>query len=309
MVSKSGSEESLFPDVPDWLTNKVRGLRDTDRGRLYYRAAGWTIAWYLGKNIQARDVDDFFEPPGETPADGNDPLWQQHVNRAIEVAETLFLLRSSAGFEEQRKRLTTRPLRSTFFELLAAKQFLRAGFQISARPEVGRLGEDFDFTATAGDVIVNVEVTALTAKQPTEATVFNALQQKRRQLPKSAPAVVYCVVPENWSHSAINWDDYLQKIVSRFFRGTTTVNVVVFWMEQHIVVDGGRGAALAIIRKPYVNQNARHAMDTTLFCSGQRSEPLREALATADGDGLRALEKASHNSEFFRWIDYLSPPD
>src|SRR5262249_55708971 len=152
-------------------------------------------------------------------------------------------------------------------------------------------------------------LSALTAKQPTEATVFNALQQKRRQLPKSAPAVVYCVVPENWSHSAINWDDYLQKIVSRFFRGTTTVNVVVFWMEQHIVVDGGGGAALAVIRKPYVNQNARHAMDTTLFCSGQRSEPLREALATADADGLRALEKASNNSEFFRWVDYLSPPD
>jgi hypothetical protein len=58
-------EESLFPNVPNWLTNKVRGLRDTDRGRLYYRAAGWTIAWYLRKDIQARDVDDFFEPPGK----------------------------------------------------------------------------------------------------------------------------------------------------------------------------------------------------------------------------------------------------
>jgi hypothetical protein len=57
----------LFANVPDWLTEKVRGLRSeidpSDRGRLYYAVAGWTIAYYLRKDIQARDVDDFFEPP------------------------------------------------------------------------------------------------------------------------------------------------------------------------------------------------------------------------------------------------------
>jgi hypothetical protein len=44
---------------------------------------------------------------------------------------------------------------------------------------------------------------------------------------------------------------------------------VVFWMEEHIIVAGGRGAALTVVRKPYVNQNARHAMDVSLFFSGQ----------------------------------------
>jgi hypothetical protein len=295
--------------VPDWLADKVRGLGDKiepfDRGTLYFAAAGWTIAWYLRKDIQARDVDEFFDPPGKAPANGNDPLWHDHVNRAILVAETLFLLRSSAGFEEQRKRLSERPLRSAFFEMLAAKQFLKAGFQISAQPEVNRLGDDFDFTATAGDILVNVEVTALTAKEPSEATVLNALRQKRRQLPTDAPAVVYCVLPENWSRSAINWDDNLHKIVRQFFRDTKRVNVVVFWMEQHTIVAGARGAALAVIRKPYVNDNARHPLNVSFFFSGQRSETFREALATADG--LRALEEASYNSEFFRWVDYLNP--
>jgi hypothetical protein len=65
-------------------------------------------------------------------------------------------------------------------------------------------------------VVVNVEVTALTAKEPSEQTVLNALRQKRRQVPTDAPAVVYCVIPESWSHSAIAWDGYLEKIVSRF---------------------------------------------------------------------------------------------
>jgi hypothetical protein len=301
----------LFANVPDWLTEKVRGLRSeidpSDRGRLYYAVAGWTIAYYLRKDIQARDVDDFFEPPGEAPANGNDILWHHHVNRAIEVAETLFLLRSSPGFEEQRKRMSTRPLRSTYFELLAAKQFLRAGFQISARPEVRRLGADFDFTATAGDdVLVNVEVTALTAKQPSNATVLNALREKRKQLPTDAPAVVYCVFPENWSHCAPpSWDDFLEKIVSQFFRDTQRVNVVVFWMERRWLVAGGKGAARAVIRKPYVNDKARHPLEASLFFSGPRSEPFDEALATADDDKLKALESAFYNSEFFRWVDYL----
>ena len=206
--------------------------------------------------------------------------------------------------------MAERPLRSAYVELLAAKQFLKAGFQISARPEVGRRGEDFDFTATTGDVIVNVEVTALTAKQPSNATVLNALRDKRRQLPTDAPAVVYCVFPENWLRSAINnWDRFLDEIVSQFFRDTQRVNVVVFWMEQQIVLDGGRCAALTVIRKPYVNENARHPMNASFFFRGQRSEPLHDALATADADGLRALEEASYNSEFFRWVDYLNPPN
>jgi hypothetical protein len=303
----------VFANVPSWLDAKVRGLSaeidPMDRETIYYAAAGWTIAWYLRKDIQAHGVDGFFDPPRKRPVNGNDTEWQDHVNRAILVAEALFLLRSSPGFEEQRKRLAERPLRSAFFEMLAAKQFLKAGFQISAAPEVGKLGEDFDFTATRADgMIVNVEVTALTGKEPSEATIFNALRNKRRQLPKSAPGVVYCVLPENWSRAAaINWEGFLQNIVERFFRSTTRVNVIVFWMEQHLIRgDGGPGAALVLIRKPYVNDKAHHAMtDVSFLLSGPRSETAREALAT--GAGLDALKETSYDSEFFRWVDHLNP--
>jgi hypothetical protein len=304
----------LFANVPDWLINKVQGLRNeidpSDRGRLYYAAAGWTIAYYLGKNVQDHDVDEFFEPPGAAPIDGPDTLWQLHVNRVVQIAETLFLLRSTSGFEEQRKRLSTRPasLRSTYFELLAAKQFFKAGFQISARPETGRSGDDFDFTATAGDIVINVEATALTAKEPSEATVLNALEKKRRQLPKNAPAVIYCVIPEVWLRSNINWDEFLGKISRQVFRDTQRVNVVVFWMERHKVVTQGHGAALEVVSKPYVNDRARHSMDASFFFSGPRSEPHDRALATADYDKLKAIEKASYNSEFFQWVDHLVPP-
>jgi hypothetical protein len=191
--------------------------------------------------------------------------------------------------------------------MLAAKQFLKAGFEISARREIGRLGEDFDFAATRADETVNVEVTALTAEEPSEATIWNALNWKRRQLPKVAPAILYCVIPERWSRAPINWDEYLQRIAIRFLRGTKTINVVIFWMEQHINLGAPPGAALLLIRKPYVNKTPRHPIrDIGFIFSGQRSEVGRKAIAT--GVGLESLEKASYDSEFFRWVDHLVPP-
>ncbi len=75
--------------------------------------------------------------------------------------------------------------------MLAAKTFFQAGFEISVRPEIGRLGSDFDFTAVRRDLIVNVEVTALQEKAFFENTAINRLTKKRRQLPKDSPSVVF----------------------------------------------------------------------------------------------------------------------
>ena len=111
-------------------------------------------------------------------------------------AETLFLLRSSPAFAELRKRLEKRALRSSFFEMLAAKQFLKAGFEIDARHPTGVRGQDFDFVATRDNKALNVEVTALQANEFSETTILNALRNKRKQLPADAPAVICCAIPE-----------------------------------------------------------------------------------------------------------------
>ena len=131
----------MFDNVPEWLTEKVNGLRETVdpavREQVYYEAAGWTIAWYLRMDITNLSGEDFIPFRGKDKIDKGDLLPHAFVNRAIQVAETLFLLRSSPGFAEQRSRLEKKSLRPMFFEMLAAKQFFKAGFKIFARQETG----------------------------------------------------------------------------------------------------------------------------------------------------------------------------
>ncbi len=229
------------------------------------------------------------------------------VNRAIQVAETLFLLRSSPGFAEQRSRLEKKSLRPMFFEMLAAKQFFKAGFKIFARQETGVRGEDFDFTAKRGENMVNVEVTALTADEFSEKTISNALRHKRTQLPNNAPAVLYCALPEHWLEQSRNWNEILEDVANRFLARTRRINVVVFWAEEHIdrrdVVGGG---ALFLTSMPYANTNPRHPADFDFLFGGMRSQIAHRAIAT--GDGLEVLEESSYDSEFFRWINHLVPP-
>lgn len=301
----------MFENVPEWLTEKVNGLRETVdaalREQVYYEAAGWTIAWYLRMDITDLAGDDFIPFPGKEEITKGDLLPHAFVNRAIQVAETLFLLRSSPGFAEQRRRLEKKSLRPMFFEMLAAKQFFKAGFEIYARQEIGVRGEDFDFIAKRGEEAVNVEVTALTADEFSEKTILNALRHKRKQLPNNAPAVLYCVLPEHWLGQGRNWNATLEGVANNFFSGTRRINVVVFWVEEHIDRGGGMaGGALVLTRMPYGNANPRHPADFSFLFGGMRTQIAREAVAT--GDGLESLEKSSYDSEFFRWIDHLVPP-
>lgn len=301
------SREPIFENVPDWLTGKVKSLREiTDRETLYYAAAGWTIAWYLRKDIQSPSVDRFFDPPGEKPLGRNDSLWHAHVNRAILVAETLFLLRSSPGFGEQRKRMAERSIRSAYFEMLAAKQFFKAGFEISARPEMRVLGEDFDFTAIRDGQRINVEVTALTADIFSEKTILNALNWKRRQIPANAPAVIYCVLPESWFPDPKDWNLRLPIIAEKFLNGTKRVNVLVAWTEKHIDRGDGQGAGLLLIRNSFLNKKPRIITHHLGFLFGGR-QVSAGVKAIQAGIDLDVLIKESNSSEFFRWIDSLVP--
>ena len=57
-----------------------------------------------------------------------------------------------------------RDLRSTYYEMYAARMFFEGGYEVRAKPEVGIRREDFAFQASADGETVNVEVTALTAE-------------------------------------------------------------------------------------------------------------------------------------------------
>ena len=205
----------------------------------------------------------------------------------------LFLLRSSPGFEEQRKRLASRSLRPAYFEMLAAKQFFKAGFNIQARRETGTKGEDFDFSAIKGAETINVEVTALTATSFSENTILNALNQKRAQLPTDAPAVIYCMMPESWFPTPDNWNNDVPPVINTFLRGTRRINVVVAWTERRVSVthNGEPGRALMVIRNAFANPELRKLeRKTSNFLFGGKSSQ-QANLELASDNGLDKLMK------------------
>jgi hypothetical protein len=161
--------KAKFPNVPDRLTAVVRDRmiefeKTEDRNLLYLEAAGYVILEYL----QIRCFDERAHPFwGGRQVNAQGDLWYGFPLRVILIGETLFLLRNCSGFSEICFRLKERDFRASYYEMLAAKLFIRTGFDIQMKPEKQsgpeqkKLGEHFDFTAVRRRVAINAEVTAL----------------------------------------------------------------------------------------------------------------------------------------------------
>ena len=157
-------------------------------------------------------------------------------------------------------------------------------------PETYVKGQDFDFYVVKDGDRLNVEVTALEAKKFSAKTIPNSLNQKRKQLPDTAPAIVFVGIPNEWTNELHDWDAYLSKVTSDFFRGSQRVNTVIFLAEQIFPIPG-IGIVLLMAQKSYIHPRPRMRTNDMGFLPPQTSE-LRLA----------------RDSEFFRWIDYIVPP-
>lgn len=67
------------------------------------------------------------------------------------------------------------------------------GFEIYARPEAGRRGEDFDFTSKKGNRIINVEVTALTAPNFSKNTIVQTAEEARPSAKERTSGSLLCI--------------------------------------------------------------------------------------------------------------------
>jgi hypothetical protein len=186
----------MFENIPDRLVKAIKDIPAEDRvfPMRYLVPAGLVIVEYLRSSPTGLEADKFFD--FKLRPDGS--ISYEHSVRVLMVGETLFLLRSQPGFPEFCRRFQKSDFRSTFFELVAARAFLRGNFELHAKPETGVKGEDFDFKAVGAADSLNVEVTALTAPAFSVRTLENALNAKRGQLPNDAPAILFCVYPESW---------------------------------------------------------------------------------------------------------------
>ena len=139
-----------------------------------------------------------------------------------------------------------RDIRSGYFEALSTRFFLDGGYEIFARPEVGKKGEDFDFYAVRGDETINVEVTAVTSPNFSEETALDRLNAKREQLPKRFPALIYCIFPDAWWYPVELIRPRMDAISRRFFGSTERVNAIVIMGEDPTPWNGTDAGILAV---------------------------------------------------------------
>ena len=118
---------AMLENVPQRLTDYLRGAAsDFDRESFYYFAVAYVGLFYLGKNFTKPETSDFLDIQ-RTNRGG---IWYGHVGRVLLIGETLFLMRSSPGFTEFCRRMRGRDLRSTYFEMYAARMFLEGGYEV-----------------------------------------------------------------------------------------------------------------------------------------------------------------------------------
>ncbi|MFH1345222.1 MAG: hypothetical protein ABIL01_29060 [Pseudomonadota bacterium] len=280
----------MFSNVPKHLTDYLRdAAADFDRESFYYFAAAYLSLYYLKKNFTDEKTSDFLNI--RTTVRGG--IWWGHSGRVIIIGETLFLMRSAPGFDEFCRRLCGRDLRSTYFEVYAARMFFEGGYEVGARPEAGVRGEDFDFYATRNGETVNVEVTALTPETFSIQTVENALQHKRKQLPDTDPAVIFCILPESWSETPMGVA--LGNLTKKFFVKTRRISAVVYVIEKHVEWEkDGKVGHLSMQHICLVNPNPRRPIGSLSFFNFDAWNVAPTAPPTQRRD-----------NEFFQWADSL----
>jgi hypothetical protein len=279
--------------VPKHLTEYLRGAAsDFDRESFYYFAAAYLEMFYLGKNFTNSETSDFLDVRRTTRGG----IWYGHVGRVLLIGDALFLMRLSPGFSEFCRRMRDRDLRSTYFEMYAARMFLEGGYEVRAKPEAGVRGEDFDFQAIADGETVNVEVTALTAKNFSSQTVENALNQKRKQLPNTDASVIFCMLPESWATTE-GLGPILGELTMQFFDNTRRVSAVVFVVETHVGAHDAPIANYWIHHVCFRHPNPRRPIRSLAFFTNDAWKPSN---VTPLGSPTMRRE-----SEFFQWVDSI----
>jgi hypothetical protein len=295
----------VFTHIPVKLYDAVCKMRaDGISGqRKYLRASIYVSVEYIKLNINDPNVRAFLKF-NDAP---NSLIQYEFACRQLLIGETLFNLRFIDGFNEFFRRLTTRDIRSAFYELVAARIVFEGGCKIFAKPEILKKGEDFDFFAIRDDERINVEVTALRQETYAVKTALNALNGKRKQLAKGHAAVIFCIVPQSWLYPPLAIRERFSYLARRFFGSTQRINAVVFAGEEARPWDQkGTGGSAPFFTFPFFNKRARHPVRDLSFLSGQikLTPELRTALATgAPAEVLKPLR----STEFYQWVDSLVP--
>ena len=147
-----------------------------------------------------------------------------------------------------------------------------------------------------------MEVTALTAANYSEETIYNALNRKRTQLPDTVPSIIICVYPEGWLPPHLDPRIVFAEPLRRFFRGSRRVNAVVFMSEIHIEASDKDFGGLFFRMNPIVHPNPRLPVSLD-FLYGRPSISTITGTKIENQADMERLVRPMLNSEFYRWVD------
>ena len=274
---------------------------------LYYRMAFCVIRFYLGEQWATQKVrlQDKFDPFMLNEFDEGSEDRFVHCDRVVKLGDALFSLRNCQNFDVLCERFRSRDTKPCFTEAQIAGSFANDGFQVEIVQETGVRGADFDFIAHGPCQDISIEVTAKESTPLTIATIKNTLAGKRSQVPADRAAILYIIIPEEWTEDARVADAIFSDALSNFFRGSKRFNVVVLVWQAVIAL--GEGRIFASTYRPYEHPLPRYPLDDTSFLRPDHPRGDLSALryrVEIDSAGLKR-ELENTNSEpppsFYNW--------
>jgi len=186
-----------------------------------------------------------------------------HMNRVVDLGNSLFELRNCINFNVLCERFRSRDTKPCFTEAQIAGSFANHGFKVEIVKETGVRGADFDFIAHGASLDMSIEVTAKELAPLTVATIKNTLTEKRSQVPADRAAILYIVIPEEWASDAQVAETTFSEALGNFYERSRRFNAVVLVWEATLVLGEGRISALTY--RPYENPSPRHLIRDTWF--------------------------------------------
>jgi len=180
----------------------------------------------------------------------------RHVDRVVSLAEMLFNFQGVPGLEAVVERVKNNDYQSGIAELEAGRFLAMCRLPFEFNPTTGTRGTDYDLTAWLrdGSRIACESKCKLESTTRSLATVRNALNDARGQLPNDCVTVVFLKIPESWLTSFAGID--IRFGIAQAFATTGRISAVVVHWEQweNIGQDGSRRRVKYDVQ---VNPNAR----------------------------------------------------
>jgi hypothetical protein len=239
---KMKHQGELYVDTPDGKRRGIFALpglqilaretkmivpRGTSALDLSYHMAGVVLRMFFGlpwleKYITGPKATNFLVTTA--PAQER---WVIGITRIIHLAEMLFNLQRTAGFDEVLEKISGGAIESAFAELEAGRLLYQygIGFRFVKRQHKEKKDYDLEFFHHNGELICGETECKIETTNLTDGTIKNTLDHARGQLPEDRPGALFVNVPQTWWSNPTFIDDF-RRISKRFLNGTERIVLI-----------------------------------------------------------------------------------